>query len=202
MKKIITFLSSFFLIISLNVNADDEELIPTKLARNAYRDSVKSMKDFTDIKAWGKDATLTADARIVAMFDGLILSLIFVALNDDGTANMKISSGDSEAGIIWWSTYATEFTESENKIFETHFQEIVKQYNDSPRSFSMTDTNGFLSNAKSALTFKLMQKIGFFHSSQNVLAAKNFAHGFSSMFLAKSPACVPHSGGSCASPGM
>jgi hypothetical protein len=208
MKKIITFLSSFFLIISLNVNADDEASNPKKIVRDTYGAKVEqSMKDFTDITAWGKNIALTADAQIVAMVDGLTLSLLDVALNDDGTAKMEISSHESEVAIRRWNLYATQFTESENKIFETNFQEIVKQYNDSPKGFDIMDTNN--QNASDGLNAKielivdaLMLKTDFESSSQNVLAAKNFVAGFSSMLLAKSPACVPQYGGSCASPGM
>ena len=208
MKKIITFLSSFLLIISLNVNADDGASNPTKIVIDTYRAKVvQSMKDYTDIKAWGENIALTADAQIVAMVDGLALSLMLVALKDDGTANMEISTRDSELAIIVWNAHMTQFTESENKFFETNFQEIVKQYNDSPEGFDIMDTNN--QNASDGLNAKiglivdaLMLKTDFESSSQNILAAKNFAAAFSSMFLAKSPACVPQYGGSCASPGM
>ena len=88
MKKIITFLSSFLLIISLNVNAD-EASAGIEVNDDAYKDKMlQSLADYSTIlKLGGSDNSLIADARLVATVDTINFLLLDVLLNDDGSVN-------------------------------------------------------------------------------------------------------------------
>jgi len=88
MKKIITFLSSFLLIISLNVNAD-EASAGIEVNDDAYKDKMlQSLADYSTIlKLGGSDDSLIADARLVASVDTINFLLLDALLNDDGSVN-------------------------------------------------------------------------------------------------------------------
>ena len=229
MKKIITFLSSFLLIISLNVNAD-EASAGIEVNDDAYKDKMlQSLADYSTILKLGRsDVSLIADARLVASVDTINFLLLDVLLNDDGSVNSNYEHlSYTDSGVF--NTVESTLSLAINKYEVGMLHDIAKALH---RALGMFKSNGFIGSSFlpslvdscdnvdcglggrratfDDISLDLYMSFStnryrwsgadYYTANQNILAAKNYAAAFSSLLMPKPTVCVPHSGGSCAAP--
>lgn len=228
MKKIITFLSSFLLIISLNVNAD-EASAGIEVNDDAYKDKMlQSLADYSTILKLGGNDYLIADARLVASVDTINFLLLDVLLNDDGSVNNDydhLSYTDSGVFNTVESTLSLAIKEYQSGML----YDIAKGLH---RALGIFKSDGVVGSSflpslvdvercdDDDCDLRLKRDIfdeisvdvymitsntwrsnrSYYSANQNILAVKEFAAAFSSLLMPKPTVCVPHSGGSCAAP--
>ena len=228
MKKIITFLSSFLLIISLNVNAD-EASAGIEVNDDAYTDKMlQSLADYSTILTLGgSDDSLIADARLVATVDTISFLLLDVLLNDDGSVNSNyehlsytdsgvfntvqktLSNNEHESGMLYDIAKglhrALGMFKSGGGIGSSYLPSLVDSCDNvdcalGSRRATFDEMSAGYYMSISTTWNSNRSGAGYYTANQNILAVKEFAAAFSSLLMPKPTVCVPDSGGSCAAP--